>query len=52
MKNYKPGSAAYNRKKETQYFQKVAAAKPKPERRTDGKKYIYPERHIRKANRT
>jgi len=45
MKVYKPGSAAYSRQKETQRFQRIAAAKQKPERRTDGKKYLYPERH-------
>lgn len=45
MKIYKSGSAAQRRKKETQRNQMLAAARPKPERRSDGQKYLHPERH-------
>ena len=40
----KKGSAAYARAMETRMFQRLAAARPKPERRTDGQKYLHPER--------
>ena len=43
MKVYTRGSAAYKRQKETQRFQRIAAARPKPERRTDGRKRIHPK---------
>ena len=45
MKIYKKGSAAYARQKKTQKDQAAAAARPKTERRTDGQKYLHPERH-------
>ena len=45
MKIYKKGSAGYNRQKKTQKAQAAAAAMPKTERRTDGQKYLHPERH-------
>ena len=50
MKKYKMDSAAWRRQKETQMYQRIAAEKPKPERRTDGQKYLHPERHRRIRN--
>lgn len=44
MKNYKPGSAAYNRQKETQRKQAEAAARPKKPLDQHGQKYLYPNR--------
>ena len=43
MKNYKPGSAGYERKKKTQYFQARAAARPKKPLDKHGQKYLHPE---------
>lgn len=43
MKNYKPGSAAYNRQKETQRKQAEAAARPKKPLDKHGQKYLHPE---------
>jgi len=43
MKNYKIGSAAYRRQKETQRYQRIAAARPKPERDMHGRKRIHPK---------
>lgn len=51
MKSYPMNSAKWVRQQITQRQQREAAARPKPERRTDGAKYLYPERH-RKGNRT
>jgi hypothetical protein len=44
MKIYKMNSAAWRRQKTTQMFQRIAAEQPEPERRTDGQKYLHPER--------
>ena len=44
MKKYVIGSAKWNRRKETQWYQREAAKRSKPERRTDGQKYLHPER--------
>ena len=46
MKAYKIGSAAYKRQKETQRNQQKAAAREPAPRRTDGRKYLHPERHL------
>ena len=46
---YRKGSAAYSRAMETRMYQRIAAARPKPERRTDGQKYLHPERHRKTA---
>lgn len=51
MKVYKKGSAGYDRQKKTQMFQAIAAMKPKPARRTDGQKFLHPERHPSKRHR-
>ena len=51
MKIYKIGTAAWNRQKQTQRFQRIAAERQKPERRTDGQKYLHPERR-RNTQRT
>jgi len=45
MKVYKPGSAAYNRQKETQRNQLKAMERGKPQLGKKGQKYLYPERH-------
>ena len=47
MKIYKMNSAAWKRQKTTQMYQRIAAEQPKPVRRTDGQKYLHPERHKR-----
>lgn len=46
-RKFKKGTAAHDRRKRTQYFQRLAAAKPKKERDTNGRKYLHPERHRR-----
>lgn len=46
-RKFKKGTAAYDRRKRTQHFQRLAAAKPKKERDTNGRKYLHPERHRR-----
>ena len=43
-RKFKKGTATYDRRKRTQYFQRLAAAKPKKERDTNGRKYPRPER--------
>ena len=50
MKVYRRYSAAWRRQKETQRNQREAAARPKWIPRTDGQKYLYPERHKEKKN--
>jgi len=45
MKVYKPGSAAYNRQKETQRNQLAADRRGRPQPGKKGQKYLYPERH-------
>ena len=49
MKEYKRNSAAWKRQKETQKKQREAAARQKWIPRTDGQKYLYPERHKGKS---
>lgn len=44
MKEYRIGSAAYNRQKKTQREQAAAAARPKKPLDKHGQKYLHPER--------
>ena len=44
MKEYRKGSAAYNRQKKTQREQAAAAARPKKPLGRRGQKYLHPER--------
>ena len=44
MKEYRIGSAAYNRQKKTQREQASAAARPKKPLDQHGQKYLHPER--------
>ena len=50
MKEYKIGSAAWKRQRETQRAQQAAEAREKTPRRTDGQKYLHPERRRKNGN--